>query len=106
MYPILLRIRGRFLSALKTALIAVSVFTDNEFRNLERDTVYYVKAIEEPSKVINAGNLRCEYDALGNCTKTNICNGSPLITPYEDDCLEETEERAWSSPIYIDYSAI
>ena len=81
-------------------------FTDNEFRNLERDTVYYVKAIEEPSKVINAGNLRCEYDALGNCTKTNICNGSPLITPYEDDCLEETEERAWSSPIYIDYSAI
>ena len=81
-------------------------FTDKEFKNLERDTLYYVKAIEEPSKVINAGNLRCEYDALGNCTKTNICNGSPLITPYEDDCLEETEERAWSSPIYIDYSAI
>lgn len=81
-------------------------FTDKEFGDLERDTVYYVKAIEEPSKVINAGNLRCEYDALGNCTKTNICNGSSLITPYEEDCLEETQERAWSSPIYIDYSAI
>ena len=81
-------------------------FTDKEFSDLERDTVYYVKAIEEPSKVINAGNLRCEYDVLGNCTKTNICNGSSLITPYEEDCLEETQERAWSSPIYIDYSAI
>ena len=81
-------------------------FTDKEFSDLERDTVYYVKAIEEPSKVINAGNLRCEYDVLGNCTKTNICNGSSLITPYEEDCLEETQERAWSSPIYIDYSDI
>lgn len=81
-------------------------FTDKEYSELERDTVYYVKAIEEPSKIINADNLRCEYDAFGNCTKTNICYGSSLLTPYKDDCLGEAEERAWSSPIYVDYSAM
>ena len=81
-------------------------FTDNEFNKSKRDVVYYVRAIEERSKAINASGLRCEYDKLGNCIKTNICSGSSLETPYEDDCLAEVEERAWSSPIFIDYSEI
>lgn len=79
-------------------------FTDNEFDEEKRDTVYYVRAIEESSKAINANNLRCENDVLGNCKSTNICEGSDLLTPYEDDCLGDTQERAWSSPIYVDYS--
>ena len=65
--------------------------------------VYYVKAIEETSKIINAGNLRCEYDEFGNCKSVNICSGSSMLTPYEDDCLFEEQERAWSSPIFVDY---
>jgi len=79
-------------------------FTDKEFDKGKRDTVYYVRAIEQSSKAINANNLRCENDMLGNCKSTNICEGSALLTPYEDDCLEDTQERAWSSPIYLDYS--
>ena len=78
-------------------------FVDNEFDRSERDAVYYVKAIEETSKIINAGNLRCEYDEFGNCKSVNICSGSSMLTPYEDDCLSEEQERAWSSPIFVDY---
>ena len=79
-------------------------FTDNEFDDFKRDVVYYARAIEVTSKVINAGNLRCEKDLLGNCKSTNICSGSSVLTPYEDDCLSDAQERAWSSPIFVDYS--
>ena len=56
---------------------------------------------EETSKIINAGNLRCEYDEFGKCKSVNICSGSSMLTPYEDDCLFEEQERAWSSPIWV-----
>ncbi len=73
-------------------------FEDPEFAGLGRDTVYYARAIEAPEPGINAGGLRCERDALGNCTKPHICRG-----PATDDCLSEFEPRAWSSPIYVDW---
>jgi len=78
-------------------------FTDKEFNQEKRDVVYYVRAIEEPSKAVNASGLRCEYDSFGNCLETNICSGSSLETPYQDDCLGDVEERAWSSPIFVDF---
>ena len=77
-------------------------FEDSEFSESGRNAVYYARAIEEKSLAINADNLRCEYDDKGNCVKVNICHGSVTNTEYEDDCLSETEERAWSSPIYVD----
>ena len=49
---------------------------------------------------MNAGGLRCQYDADGNCVKVNPCYGD-YRTPYDDDCLSPNEERAWSSPIYL-----
>tara|TARA_Y100001970_G_scaffold41789_1_gene51924 strand:+ start:32982 stop:35222 length:2241 start_codon:yes stop_codon:yes gene_type:complete len=81
----------------------IFTFTDNKFEQNKRDVVYYVRAIEEPSEAINSLSLRCDYDRFGNCLKTNICSGSSLETPYQDDCLGDIEERAWSSPIFIDY---
>lgn len=77
-------------------------FEDPEFATVGRDTIYYVRAIEEPSDAINAGGLRCEKDAEGNCIKVNICR-KDYRTDREDDCLEPFEERAWSSPIFVNY---
>jgi hypothetical protein len=75
-------------------------FDDPDYTVADRDVVYYVRAIQEPIPAVNSGALRCEYDAAGNCVKVNPCFGD-YRTPYEDDCLSENEERAWSSPIYV-----
>jgi hypothetical protein len=77
-------------------------FDDPDFRILGRDTVYYARAIEEKSLAVNAAGLRCTYDAEGNCVSMNPCWGD-WRTPASDECLSETEERAWSSPIYVDW---
>jgi len=79
-------------------------FSDPEFTEAARDALYYVRAIEEPSQAVNAANLRCEYDAEGNCVRVDPCYGSSLGTPYQDDCLAPVEERAWSSPIFVDFA--
>lgn len=78
-------------------------FSDTEFEKQQRDALYYVRAIEQESKAVNAGNLRCETDAFGQCKEVNLCYGSPLQNLREEDCLEDTQERAWSSPIFVDY---
>jgi len=75
-------------------------FDDPDYTVADRDVVYYVRAIQEPTPAVNAAALRCEYDASGNCVQVNPCYGD-FRTAYEDDCLSENEERAWSSPIYV-----
>jgi hypothetical protein len=77
-------------------------FSDPEFANSARPATYYVRAIQEPTEKINADNLGCTYDDEGNCIKLNICYGDDR-TALGDDCLSPVEERAWSSPIYVDY---
>jgi len=76
-------------------------FSDPDYPTSGRDTIYYVRAIQQESPAINGGNLRCEYED-GLCVSLNPCYGSPAQTPYQEDCLENIEERAWSSPIWID----
>ena len=61
-------------------------FTDPDFAQSGRDALYYVRAIEEPSLAVDYDGVRC------------------LGTPIEDDCLGETEQRAWSSPIFVDHA--
>ena len=51
-------------------------FSDPNFSVDGRDAAYYVRAIQEPSQVINAKNLRCEYDSEGNCIKVNQCHAT------------------------------
>ena len=47
-------------------------------------------------------NIRCEYNEKGECIKVNMCYGD-YRTAKDDDCLVLIEERAWSSPIFVDY---
>jgi hypothetical protein len=75
-------------------------FSDPEWASLDREVVYYVRAIQAPTPAINAGGLRCEYDADGKCVRVHPCYGDYRTDP-KDDCLAPAEERAWSSPIYV-----
>ena len=77
-------------------------FDDPDFSENARDSLYYVRAIQEPTPTINGGNLRCEYDENGQCIKVNPCHIDER-TDYSDDCLAPSEHRAWSSPIFIDF---
>jgi hypothetical protein len=76
-------------------------FEDPDFAAAGRDIVYYVRAIEEPSASVNAGRLRCKYDESGDCIEVDPCYGD-YRTDSSDDCTTPVEERAWSSPIYVD----
>jgi hypothetical protein len=75
-------------------------FEDADFVGAGRETIYYVRAIEEPSPAVNAGGVRCKYNAAGECIEAHPCFGD-YRTPFTDDCLSPNEERAWSSPIYV-----
>ena len=77
-------------------------FSDPEYSQGERMSTYYARAIQEPTERINADNLRCTYDAEGNCVKVNMCYGDDRIAA-DDNCTRPVEERAWSSPIFVEY---
>jgi hypothetical protein len=77
-------------------------FTDPDFATNGRDTVYYVRALQASQSTINAGGLRCELDEQGQCIRVNACYGDDR-TSEDDDCLEEVQHRAWSSPIFVDH---
>ncbi len=77
-------------------------FEDEEYAAGGRSSIYYVRAIEEASEAVNGANLGCEYDEKGQCTRMRNC-----VFGWQpgEDCLGRVEERAWSSPIYVDYPA-
>jgi len=77
-------------------------FSDPDFPGSGRSAAYYVRAIQAPSPAVNGADLRCTRDEQGHCLSVSPCYGADDLTPYEDDCLAEIEERAWSSPIWID----
>jgi hypothetical protein len=77
-----------------------ATFPDPDFSADGRDAVYYARVFEAPLPGVNGDNLRCEFDAAGNCTRVELCPGPDGDA---DDCLGEKEPRAWSSPIYVDF---
>ena len=71
-------------------------FSDDDFVNTARDTVYYVRAIQEPTEMINGEPFACEeYSDQGQCLRIKPCSEFEA-----GECLGEGEERAWSSPIH------
>jgi hypothetical protein len=74
-------------------------FEDPEFPGLDREALYYARVIQEPTRQLNADNLRCQTDEDGACIETRLCMGG--WEGEDDDCLAADKERAWASPIYI-----
>jgi hypothetical protein len=79
----------------------VVTFEDPEYAKAPRDTVYYARAVQEPTPAVNGANLRTEFDSAGNPTHVRPCYGD-YRTDFSEDCLAPVAERAWSSPIYVD----
>ena len=65
-----------------------------EDENYSRDSVYYVRAIQEETPAINGAKFSAGSQDF------ELCKGS-FRTDLEDDCLSNINERAWSSPIYL-----
>ena len=64
-----------------------------EDQSYNRDSIYYVRAIQEETLAINGSLLSAREDF-------KLCKGS-FRTELNDNCLSMANERAWSSPIYI-----
>lgn len=80
-------------------------FTDPEFSKYQSDVSYYVRAIEEPSPIINVKGAHCIYDEEGNCSEFKICTQDFKNPRDVEACSSIDEPRAWSSPIYINFSS-
>lgn len=66
-------------------------FTDTTYAQGSRNAAYYVRAIQEPTEAINGATGTPEQEA---------CD------PNKSDCTQVTNERAWSSPIFVYRGAI
>ncbi|HYD48119.1 MAG TPA: DUF3604 domain-containing protein [Terriglobales bacterium] len=75
-------------------------FEDDELLSGGREALYYVRAIQQETPAVNAEGERCRYDAAGRCIEVRPCYGD-YRTSAGDECLVATEERAWSSPIFV-----
>ena len=77
-------------------------FVDDDFKNQQRDAVYYVRVIEEDTLLVNGSNFRTQFDADGHPISVDPCYAD-YREDYEEECLGPGGHRAWSSPIFVDY---
>ena len=74
-------------------------FDDPDYPELGRSVAYYVRAIQTPTPAVNGEGLGCRYDSEGRCIAVRACG---VDAGEGEACLADVEERAWSSPIWID----
>ncbi len=79
-------------------------FEDDAFVDSRRGALYYVRALQAPTPAINGAGLRAERRADGSVAQIDPCWGD-YRTAADDNCLAPAQERAWSSPIFIDAAA-
>lgn len=75
-------------------------FSDDQFENDGRDTVYYVRVTEAKINMINGKQQDIKRDENGELMSMNSCDRNKA---KQDDCLAMEHPRAWSSPIFVDY---
>ncbi len=75
-----------------------ATFVDDELPELGRDALYYARVFETPSATVNGDPLGCRRDAAGACVEVELCGSS-------GECLAPYSQRAWSSPIFVDYAS-
>ena len=78
-----------------------ALLEDPDYEASGRDAVYYARALEVASPAVNGANLRTQLDAAGNAVRTHPCYAD-WRSSDADDCLAPVQERAWSSPIFVD----
>jgi hypothetical protein len=76
-------------------------FYDPEFGEQNRDALYYVRALQAPTPALNGANLRTSFGPDGAPEAVSPCRVDAAAA-QDDTCLAEVNERAWSSPIYVD----
>ncbi len=76
-------------------------FEDPDVGPARPEGSYYVRAIQAPSPAVNGAQARCERDSDGECKRGRPCGDGADGQP--DDCLAPVGERAWSSPIFVDF---
>jgi hypothetical protein len=75
-------------------------FEDPDFAESGRDALYYVRALEAPSSGLNGNPLEPQRDAAGNVVAVRLCGTDEIA---KGGCPAPTQERAWSSPIFVDH---
>jgi hypothetical protein len=77
-----------------------ATFTDPEYATSGRDTLYYVRAIQEETQAINGSPLATRFDESGAAVATLPCwKGEQAAI----GCPAPAQERAWSSPIFVNH---
>jgi hypothetical protein len=74
-------------------------FEDPEYATSGRDTLYYVRVLQEPTSTLNGAPLSTQFDAAGNPIGTTLCWGDDENSLA--GCPASVQERAWSSPIFV-----
>ena len=78
-------------------------FQDESYKKDKVSSVYYVRAIQEETDAVGGDPLRCDFNEEGECVKIKPCYASGPDFEPTDDCLAPIGERAWSSPIFLNY---